>query len=369
VGQNSNRISLALYRGRPGFDSLHDEWEDFASRHASHFVHFPAWYGAELERSGDTGVCFLAVRDSRAGLIAVLPIEHRNRSVRGLGAAVPLVQLYYPNEMGVNDVLSREPLLPHWPAIARFLRAEMPFSLLMRWQCVLENGWAVTAAASPSQVRATHQSKYLDFEAGWTVFAERYSQRFRTDLGKKMDRMERLGRLRLSVCSTPAELPAAFEHFLEVEDSGWKGAMGTSIVKQPRCLDYYRYLLSHFGRLGLCRVNLLFLDDLAVAAHFAIEVGNFLYLLKIGFREDFSQFSPGAVLLYKLVRHHCERGPVKAISFVTDVGWIDRWHPSAVQAGVFYTDWDSALGKVAVRLLRWLKREHPAETRASATLR
>jgi hypothetical protein len=338
---------------------LHDEWEAFASRHASHFVHFPAWYGAELERSGDAGVHFLAVRDAFAALIAVLPLEHRHYSLRRLGMAVPIVQLYYPNEMGVNDVLSREPLRPHWAAISRFLRDEMPFSLLMRWQCVLEDGWAVTAASSPSYVRSTHQSKYLGFADGWQAFVERYSPNFRARLGKKMHRMGRLGEVRLRVYAEASELPAAFEHLLRVEDSGWKGAMGTSMLKQPRVLQYYRHLLDHFGRLGLCRVNLLFLDDIPVAGHFAIEVGAVLYLLKIGFREDHAQCSPGAVLLYKLVQHCCERGPVKAVSFVTDVDWIDRWHPSAVQAGVFYTDCDSALSKVAVRMVRWLKRERP----------
>jgi hypothetical protein len=118
-------------------------------------------------------------------------------------------------------------------------------------------------------------------------------------------------------------------------------------------VKYYRHLLEHFGRLGLCRINLLFLGDTPIAAQFGIEVGGWLYLLKIGFLEDYAQYSPGNLMVYKLVQHHCEHTSLEAISFVTGVGWIDRWHPSAVQAGVFYTDCDSVLSKAAVRLLRW----------------
>lgn len=346
-------VSLQLYRGRPGFDSLHDEWEAFARSHGSHFVHFPAWYGAELRRTGDKRVYFLAVRDTRDELLAVLPLQHCRYPGHPLG--LPIVQLYYPNEMGVNDVLSREPLRPHWPSIVRLLRRELPIALLMRWQCVLETGCAVTHGPSPAELRHTHQSKYLHFADGWDAFRAGYSPNFRAGMGKKTRRLERRGQVRVETTSEPSRLPTAFEAFLQVEDSGWKGAMGTSILKQPPVHAYYRHLLAHFGRLGLCRVSLLFIDNTAVAGQFGIEIGSCLYLLKIGFREDYGPYSPGAVLLYKLVQHYCEHGPATTMSFVTSVDWIDRWHPSAVQAGVFYTDCASVLSKAAVRLVRWLK--------------
>jgi hypothetical protein len=353
-------LSLTLYRGRPGFEALRDPWEAFAGRYGSHFVHFPAWYGAELERAGDDGVYFLALRDSRSDLVAVLPLHHGIWS-RG-PIAVPIIQLYYPSEMGVNDVLSREPLRAHWPWISRFLRRELPFFVFMRWQCVLESGSAVTVARSPGEVRPTHASKYLRFADGWQAFLDGYSANFKSGLGKKLRKIGHLGDLRLRVHSSPSELAESFEVFLQVEDSGWKGQMGTSILRRPSIVKYYRHLLEHFGRLGLCRINLLLLGNTPIAAQFGIEIGDWLYLLKIGFREDYAPYSPGNLMVYKLVQHHCESTSVKAISFVTGVGWIDRWHPSAVRAGVLYKDCGSVLGRVAVRLLRWSVsvREPPA---------
>jgi CelD/BcsL family acetyltransferase involved in cellulose biosynthesis len=238
--------------------------------------------------------------------------------------------------------------------IRAFLRRELPFFVFMRWQCAPENGWAVTAAPSASRVRYTHESKYLGFADGYDRFLETLGSKLKNDLRKKTEKLQKLGTLGFSVHSDPHELPEAFARFLAVEDCGWKGKGGTSLRRQPKRQDYYRHLLDNYGRLGLCRINILSLDGSPIAAQFGIEVGRCLYLLKIGFQEEqVGQHSPGAVLLLKTVEHLCQQSQVKAVSFVTGSGWCDRWHPSAVRVGIFYTDCDSLLSRIVVRLIQW----------------
>jgi hypothetical protein len=133
-------------------------------------------------------------------------------------------------------------------------------------------------------------------------------------------------------------------------------------------VKYYRHLVEQFGRLGLCRIGVLYSGTTPIASQVGIEIGDCLYLLKIGFREDYGQSSPGSLAMYKLVQHLCERTSVKTLSLVTGVSWIDRWHPSAVQAGVFYTDCDSVLSRAAVRLVRWaasMRQLHAARAAAA----
>lgn len=345
-------IALSLYSGRSGYRSLQCEWESFARRYGTHFLHFPGWYGAEIEHSGDGDVYFLALRETAsADLVAVLPLQLCRVPV--VGAAIPFLQMYYSNEMGVNDVLAREPLNGHCQAIRRFLKYELPPFLFMRWQCVLENGWAVTAAPSPSEIRYTHASKYLGFGGGFERFLAAITPKLRNDLRKKTRKLEMLGDLHLEVCERPAELEPAFDRFLVVEDSGWKGRSGTSIRRQPEKEKYYRHLLEHYGRLGLCRINILSLGETPIAAQFGIEVGQSLYLLKIGFVEELAAHSPGGVLLLKVVERLCQSSRVNTISFVTGSPWCDRWHPSAIRAGVFYTDCGTVASKLAVRVLSW----------------
>ena len=343
--------TLTLYRGRAGFESLREDWDAFAFRYGSHFLHFPAWYGAALEYTGDVGVYFLALRDRASELIAILPLQYCHIVFKGV--PVPVLQIYDSNEMGVNDVLAREPLQQYWILLSDFLRREMPYFLFVRWQCILENGWARTIAPSQDSFRTTHDSKFLNFHRGAEAFFGSYSSKFKTGLLKKIRKISELGALRLEVVSNALELPAAFERLLNIEDSGWKGENGSSIRKQPGRQNYYRYLLEHYGRIGVCRIILLFLGETAIAAQFCIEIGEYLYILKIGFEEAYGEFSPGALLLYKSVYYHSENTPVRTISFVTGSEWIDRWHPSTVHAGIFYADRGTMVSKFAVRMLGW----------------
>lgn len=345
---NSN-TQITVHRGLPGFKELEVAWNNLAKKSGTHFLHYPAWYGAELQHSGDDNVYFVSLTDTRGVLFAVLPLQWTTIKVKFFN--LPIVQLYYPNEMGVNDVLGNTDLFPYQNDVSKALRKALPYFLFVRWQCLLENGCATSLDAYKS-FRHTHYSKYLHFSKGFTDFIERYSKKFRKGLLKKMRKIEEKGTLELEIYQEGDNLDAAFDQFLEVENSGWKGQGDTSILKQTWQLDYYKYLKQHFSNLGLCRINLLTLNGMAIAAHFGIAIRDKLYLLKIGFREDFSEYSPGFLLLYKLIEHCCQEKSFNTISFVTGVGWINRWQPDAVSVGIFYSTNGTILSNLTVHALR-----------------
>lgn len=356
-------VTIEILSGQSGFASLIDQWNALAGRCATHFLHFPGWYGAELRNlQAEKPIYFVALYDS-SELFAVLPFE---RDYLRKGAfKVPILQLFYPNEMGVNDVLSDRPLLPYRQLLQAELRRRLPFFAFIRWQCVLQNGCARTLLTGAEQPRFTHASKFIDFSQGFTPFWEAYSSKFRKGLQKKMRKAEEQGALRLWCATSQTDLPLAFEHFLIVEDSGWKGEGGTSIKKQPKKLAYYQHLLDYYGSRNLCQINILYLNDVPIAAHFSVRVGQRLFLLKIGFCEDFAAVSPGYLILYKLVEQSAQQDIITSVSFVTGVNWIDRWHPQHIPVGIFYLGnghWYSALGvQVLVAAVAYKNRRAQAE--------
>src|SRR5690606_1732454 len=138
-----------------------------------------------------------------------------------------ILQLFYSSEMGVNDVLSSKPLLPYRTKLISALRQQLPYFAFIRWQCVLDNGWAVSILSTNEKPRQTHSSKFIDFSHVAAAFWSTYSAKFRKGLQRKKNKAEQQGALRL-VCATGAnDLSIAFEQFLEVENSGWKGQGGT----------------------------------------------------------------------------------------------------------------------------------------------
>lgn len=331
---NSGKATVRIYFGQSGFAELMPEWQQLAAAKAAHFLHYPGWYGAELKnRRNDSQIYFVACYED-AKLFAILPLE---RTFWRKGRiTVPVLQLFYPNEMGVNDIISDRPLAPYRATLVQTLRRTLPYFAFIRCQCVLENGYAVTLLAEDQKARPTHTSKHIDFSQGFNIFWENYRSKFRKSLQKKMRKAEEQGALRLWCATRSGELPEAFEHFLAVEDSGWKGDAGTSIKKQPDKLAYYQYLLDHYARHGLCQINILYCNDIPIAAQFGVRVGSRLFLLKIGYREDFAAVSPGYLLLYKLAEQSAAQGSIDSVSFVTGVNWIDRWHPRHISVGIFY---------------------------------
>ena len=351
VGGPGVRDEIRVFNGMAGFKAIRDAWQALALRHGTHFLHFPGWYHAGLAVMADTSqVYFVTVTDSLNGLQAVLPLE--KTGLRKGRVEMPVLQLFYPDEMGVNDILSVVDLAGQESTILRVLRRDAGYFALVRWQCVLQSGCAVRRLLYGKPVRITHASKYIEFAEGADKFWAGYSSKFRKNLQKKLRKAEQAGALRLVCTTAEPALPAAFETFLQIEDSGWKGEQGTSIRRQPAKLAYFEALMQQFGQTGQVQINILYLDDIAIAAQFGLRIGNRLYLLKIGFSERHAAISPGYLILYRLVESLAASGTICAISFVTGVDWIDRWHPQSDPVGIAYSDNGSVGSKLLLKLVQ-----------------
>jgi hypothetical protein len=121
----------------------------------------------------------------------------------------------------------------------------------------------------------------------------------------------------------------AFDLFIDIEASGWKGDAGTSsaIRCRPRMLEFYRTLVREFSGLNACVINILWHGDKAVAGQFGLQIGTTLNILKIGFSDAHSSFAPGNLLLERTIRHACEDPGIAMVSLVNDPPWARNFKP------------------------------------------
>jgi hypothetical protein len=348
---------LESYTGLQGLEKIYEEWCTLAASSARHFLHLPQWYLAHLRSNVAVAdqVVFVVVRDEEHKIVAICPFEKCH--IRILGLWIPIGQICYPNEMGVNDLFILNDCRDIYTLIERSIRQILGNVLFVRFQCVLE-GSAVSQWPG-ANIHWSHHSYYLDVSDGFDNFFSKYKSKFRNDLIKKEKKIQAKSSLEVSVVSSPELMDEAFAKFLDVEDSGWKGRSGTSIKKQPEKLRYYTLLKEELTARGFFRVNILSLGGKTIAGQCGIQVGDCLYLLKIGFDEDYSKFSPGALNLYKLLKRASNEMLFKKLSFVTGVSWIERWHPSQRRVGVKYISnraWWSRL--IVVVLCKLKKREN-----------
>lgn len=151
---------------------------------------------------------------------------------------------------------------------------------------------------------------------------QRLNSRRRSDLRRARRRAEDLGSVRFDFHSpSTAELAPLLDDFLAVEAAGWKRRSGTALAYDPMRLAFFRGYASAAAEEGRLRLAFLRIDDRPVAAQYAIELGKRLWLLKIGYDEDFARSSPGQLLMLETLRDSMSRG-LTAVEFL---GYADEW--------------------------------------------
>lgn len=124
----------------------------------------------------------------------------------------------------------------------------------------------------------------------------------------------------------------AFDAFLEIEASGWKGQAGaaSAIRLDPRLLGFYGGLIEGLPASQQVWIATLRLDGRPVASNFCIRTDDTLAILKIGYDESLRQAAPGNVLLALLLETCCADSGIEWVSLVTGPAWAQRWCPQEV---------------------------------------
>jgi CelD/BcsL family acetyltransferase involved in cellulose biosynthesis len=147
-------------------------------------------------------------------------------------------------------------------------------------------------------------------------------------------------------------LSSAFDEFVGVEASGWKGRTGTAIRADRRLMGFYRSLIDGFMPIGGVRINLLRVDGQCIAGQFCLKVDRSLYSLKIGYREDFSRLSPGNMLLEHVLKREFATGDVDAVDLITGAPWQRHWRPQTRKLFTAYAFNRTVRGGMSFRISR-----------------
>jgi CelD/BcsL family acetyltransferase involved in cellulose biosynthesis len=90
--------------------------------------------------------------------------------------------------------------------------------------------------------------------------------------------------------------PRAFERFLELERSGWKGEVGTAMACRAGHGEFFTQMAEAFAGSGRFRMLSLVAGDRPLAMRNELLAGDTTFTFKIAFDEEFSRYSPGIQL-------------------------------------------------------------------------
>jgi hypothetical protein len=155
---------------------------------------------------------------------------------------------------------------------------------------------------------------------------ERLSKGFRQNLRTAHNKLKARS-ISFEIARAENDLLELLPEFLKVESSGWKGELGTSMLKTPAAVTFLRELISSFAPVGGCEIHLMRVDNEPVAAMFGIVTDKTWYVFRIGYNEAHHRASPGHLIVENLLRRRSGHGCFDALTPYGAPPWFRAWKP------------------------------------------
>lgn len=124
-----------------------------------------------------------------------------------------------------------------------------------------------------------------------------------------------------------AALDTGLADFFDIEACGWKGKGGSAIALDPRLVGYYTQIARDAAKRGALHLSFVEAGGKRIAGHLAIAHAGRFYLVKVGYDEQFREFSPGQQLASDAIRASCELG-LREFDFLgPHMDWKADWEP------------------------------------------
>lgn len=158
-------------------------------------------------------------------------------------------------------------------------------------------------------------------------FEQALSSSSRKKLRQHRRRLEEKGRLESRHHVAAADVTRAFEAFLALEASGWKGRGGTALLCNAAEANFVRAMIAALAKRGDAWVHELHQNGKAVACQVVLRAGTTAFTWKTAYDEALGDFSPGMLLLEDYTA-----------AFLADRS-IDRVDSCSLDEGGFMSAW------------------------------
>ena len=122
----------------------------------------------------------------------------------------------------------------------------------------------------------------------------------RKEFNRLWNRLSELGELRFAV-HDGGNVDAWLNRFLKLEAGGWKGKRGTALKADAEHRAFFEKLCRGAASQGKLHCTEITLDGKPLAMLTSFRAGDGLYTFKIAFDETYARYSPGVLLMLKLI--------------------------------------------------------------------
>jgi CelD/BcsL family acetyltransferase involved in cellulose biosynthesis len=181
-------------------------------------------------------------------------------------------------------------------------------------------GLAVSVQPQDRVPQVQRRETWSEFEAGLKGDHRRSRRRYARLL-------EEAGGARLDIerPTDPGQIERLIRTAFEVEDRSWKGAAGTSVLKNRGMLEFYQRQAVLLAADGHLEIALLVHRDQPIASAYLWHGKGVWYVAKLGYDEVFRQFGPGQQLIARLIERLHQSPDFRLLDFW---GFLAPWNES-----------------------------------------
>jgi len=182
------------------------------------------------------------------------------------------------------------------------------------WTCLAaklaERGAQVDTSTGFEVARTSLQDPFEDYLAA-------RPKNLRRSLRKDSKRIESEGgvELRLLDKLSPNEVETPLQQAFTIEDSGWKGQDGTSVLRSNGIFDFYLRQAQYFASQGILRIAFLECGTKMIAFEVGWVGKGVYHSFKVGYDEDYRKFGPGHLLRCRLIEEGCSDPNLDFVDF------------------------------------------------------
>ncbi len=250
--------------------------------------------------------------------------------------------------------------------------ARLPWQLLWldavvpessRWQALFR---ACRRANVPAHYHEHYRVGRVKIDGNWDLYQKRLPKNHRQAMSRAARRLDCEGDVRFEMNSRldPASIEPWLTEAFEIEDFGWKGAGGTSVLRTPGMSRFFlrqAELLAGWGQLETAALRL---DGRMLSFVYGFRAKGVYYAHKIGYDPSFAAFSPGQLLFHHLLERLFDDGRTNGLDFVGPLNQsLSRWRPDTYGIGRFVLAPRRLIGRAAMFAYRRLwRRLRPGPT-------
>ncbi len=152
----------------------------------------------------------------------------------------------------------------------------------------------------------------------FAAYQANWSGNFRRQMRKMVRRAEELGGVQLEIHRPHNRLDIAelLQRGFAVEDRGWKGAAGSSVLRTPIALKFYQEQAENLAKESQLELAFLRHKDVDIAFEYAWFSKGVYCTPKVGYDEQYSHLSPGQLIRYLTLERFFNDPARKEFDFV-----------------------------------------------------